>query len=50
MRDRCMEVYKEEERKVKRCIYRSNKEVNEQFGRKLNHDVDGKLFGKEVSK
>ena len=26
---RCMEVYKEEKRKVKRCIYQSKKEVKE---------------------
>ena len=46
-KDRCTEVYKEK-RKVKRCIYKSKKEVNEQFGRKMNHDTD--LFWKEVSK
>ena len=39
-KDRCMEVYKEEKRKVKRCIYQSKKEVNEQFGRKMNQDVE----------
>ena len=27
-KDRCMEVYKEEKRKVKRCTYQSKKEVN----------------------
>ena len=27
----CMEAYREEKRKVKRCIYRSKKKVNEQF-------------------
>ena len=34
-----------------RFIYRSKKEVNEQFGRKMNQDVDGnrKLFCKELS-
>ena len=26
---RCMEVYKEEKRKVKRCIYQSKKDLNE---------------------
>ena len=47
-----MEVYKEEQRKVKRCIYESKEEVQEQFGRKINEDVNGnrKLFWKEVSK
>ena len=46
-----MEVYKEEKRKVKRCIIQSKKKVNEQFGRKMNEDVNGnmKLFWKEVS-
>ena len=40
-----------EKRKVKRCKYRSKKKVNEQFGRKMNEDVNGnmKLFWKEVS-
>ena len=28
-------------RKVKRCIYLSKEKVNEQFGRKMNEDVDG---------
>ena len=48
----CIEVYKEEKRKVKRCIYQSRKEVYEQLGRKINQDVNGnrKLFWKEVSK
>ena len=33
-------------------IYQSKKEVHEQFGRKMNQDVNGnrKLFWKEVSK
>ena len=39
-KDRCMEVYKKEKRKGKRCIYQGKKEVNEQFGRKMNQDVD----------
>ena len=44
-RERCLEVYKEEKRKVKRCIYQSKEEVQEQFGRKMNQDVNGnKLF------
>ena len=30
-RERCLEDYKEEKRKVKRCIYQSKKEVQEQF-------------------
>ena len=30
--NRCMEVHKKEKRKVKRCIYKGKKEVNEQFG------------------
>ena len=38
--------------KIKMCIYQSEKEVNEQFGRKMNRDVSGnrKYFWKEVSK
>ena len=50
--ERCLEVYKEEKRKVKRCIYQRKEEVQEQFGRKMNQDVNGnkKLFKKEVSK
>ena len=39
-------------RKVKRCIYQSKKAVQEQFGRKVNQDLNGnrKMFWKEVSK
>ena len=49
--ERCMEAYRDEKIKVKRCIYRSKKKVNEQFGRKMNEYVNGnmKLFWKEVS-
>ena len=38
-------------RKVKRCIYQNKKKVNEQFGRKMNEEVNGnrKLFWKEMS-
>ena len=50
-RKRCLEAYKEEKRKVKRNIYQSKKEIQEQFGRKMNQDVNGrKLFWKDVSK
>ena len=51
VKERCMEVYREEKRKSKRCIYQSKKKVNEQFGRKMNEDVNGnrKYFLKEVS-
>ena len=51
-KERCMEAYREEKRKVKRCIIqRKKKKVNEQFGRKIKEDVNGnrKLFWKEVS-
>ena len=34
-KERCMEVYKEEKIKIKRCIYQSKKKVNKQFGRNL---------------
>ena len=52
MRLQKMEELTKEKREVKRCIYQSKKEVNEQFGRKMNHMVNGnrKLFWKEVSK
>ena len=38
--------------KVKRSIYQAKKEVNYQFGRQMNQNVDGnrKLYWKEVSK
>ena len=51
-KERCIDMYREEKRKVKRCIYQSKKKVNEQFGRKMNQDVNGKrkLFWKEVNK
>ena len=37
---------------VERCICQNKREVNEQFRRKMNQDVDGNtnLFWKEVSK
>ena len=38
-KERCMEAYREEKRKVKRCIYQSKKKVNEQFGKEMNEDV-----------
>ena len=50
-KERCMEVYREEKREVKRCIMQRKKKVNEQFRKKKNEDVNGnrKLFWKEVS-
>ena len=50
-KERCMEAYSEEKRKIKRCIYHNKKKVNEQFGRKMSEGVNGKrkLFWKEVS-
>ena len=50
-KERCAEAYKEEKRKVKKCIYQSKKKVNELFGRKMNEDVNGntKLFWKDAS-
>ena len=41
-KQRCMEVYKEEKKRVKRCMYHSKKKVNEQFGRKVNMDGNRK--------
>ena len=48
-KDACKRI---EKRKVKRCIYPRKKEVNEQFGRKVTKDVNGKgkLFWKEANK
>ena len=44
---RCMEAYREEKRKIKRCIYHSKKKVNQQFGRKMNEvNRNRKLFWK----
>ena len=50
-KERCMEAYREEKRKVKRCIIQSKKKVNEQFGRKMYEDVNRnrKLYWKEAS-
>ena len=51
-KERCMKTCREEKRKVRRCIYQSKKELNEQFGMKMNQYVNGnkKLFWKEVGK
>ena len=38
---RCLEAYSKERRKVKRCIYQRKKKVNEQFGKKMDEDVNG---------
>ena len=45
VKERALDVYKEKNRKIKRCIYQSKK----QFLRKMNQDVNGnwKLFWKE---
>ena len=50
-KERCIEAYREEKRKIKRCIYQSKKKVDEQFGRKMNEDVNEnrKLIWKKVS-
>ena len=50
-KERCMEAYREEKRKVKGCIYQSKKKLNELFERKVNEDMNRnrKLFWKEVS-
>src|SRR5678815_1288391 len=51
-KERCLELYKEEKRNTKRCIRRRKQEVNEQFGRRMNEDIQGnrKLFWKEARK
>ena len=45
-----MKAYKAEKRKVKRFIYQSKKEVNDQFGSKVNQNVNinRELFWEEV--
>ena len=47
-KERCLEAYREEKRKVKRSIIQSKTKVNKLFGRKINEDVNGnrKLFWK----
>ena len=43
-----MKGHNKEKIKVKKCIYQSNKEMNdEQFVRKMNQDGNRKLFSKE---
>ena len=43
---------KVQKKDVWRCVYQSKKVVHEQFGKKINQDVDRnrKLFWKEVSR
>ena len=45
-KERCMEAYREEKRKVIRCIFQRKKKVNEHFGRNMNENMNGnkKLF------
>ena len=47
-KEKCMEAHREEKRMVKRCIYQSKREVNEQFGWKMNENVIqiGNSFGR----
>src|SRR5678816_1162189 len=51
-KERCLELYKEEKRNTKRCIRRRKEEVNEQFERRMNGDLQGnrKLFWKKARK
>ena len=43
-----MEIYKDEKRKVKSCMFHSKNEENQQYSRKINQGVKGnrKLFRK----
>ena len=41
VKGRCMEAYKGEKINVKRFIYKSKNEVNNQFGRNMKQDVNG---------
>ena len=47
-----MKAYKEEKRKIKRCVHQSKKEVNEQLGWVVSQDSNrnGEFFWKEVRK
>ena len=51
-KERCMEVYKEENEKVKMCINQSKNHANNLFGKRMNLKVGGnrKLFWMEVGK
>src|SRR5678815_2860189 len=40
-KERCLELYKEEKRNAKRCTRKRKEEVNEQFGRRMNGDIQG---------
>ena len=42
----CVVEWREEKRKVKKCIIQRKKKVNKEFGREMNEDVNGsrKLF------
>ena len=46
-----MEICKEAKRNIKRFMYQSKEEVHEQFGRRMNQDVNAnrKLFWEELS-
>ena len=45
-KERCMEAYREEKRKVKRGVYiRAKKEISEEFGRKMWMGI-GNCFGR----
>ena len=46
-KERYMEAYKEEKRKVKMCIYESKKKVNELFERKMKQEKEVVLEGGE---
>ena len=49
---RCMEIYKQENGKVRKYVYQSKNDVNEQFRTKMNQDINAnrKLFWKDVNK
>ena len=50
VKERCLDAYKEEKKKVKRCISEQKKKRHELFGKKMNQDVRGnrKYFWKEM--
>ena len=47
-----MEIYKQENGKVRKYVYQSKNDVNEQFRTKMNQDINAnrKLFWKDVNK
>ena len=43
-KERCMDIYEEENGNVKRFIYSSKREINELVGRKMNQNLEGSWY------